>query len=128
MRGPRLLALSGTFAARRDKLLGQDFDPHRFLKTTVSLDSATLSDASVVGPDKVGIVDREFRKGLVENSLLRKLLDQSISDADLAKLLAEEIKRWEQSLREFGRSGAAEGLKSMIDKKAAVPALHKVVE
>ena len=121
----------------------------------MSLDSATLSDGSVIGPDKVGIVDREFRKGLVENSLLRKLLDQSISDADLAKLLAEDIKRWEQSpplrpdtglaeevglfrhhlehiliknLREFGRSGAAEGLKSMIDKKAAVPALHKVVE
>ena len=63
----------------------------------MSLDSATLSDGSVIGPDKVGIVDREFRKGLVENSLLRKLLDQSISDADLAKLLAEDIKRWEQS-------------------------------
>jgi hypothetical protein len=33
-----------------------------------------------------------------------------------------------KSIREFGRLQAAEAFKSMIDKKAAIPALHKVVE
>jgi hypothetical protein len=153
--GPQAPPLSSAFAARRDALLGQDFDPRRFLRTTMSLDSVTLSDGSVIGPDKVGIVDSEFRKGLVEQALLRQLLDQSISDSDLSKLFDEHVKQWEKNpplrpntglaeevggyqhqlerilvknLRNFGRSPAIEGLKSMIDKKAAVPALHKVIE
>ena len=33
-----------------------------------------------------------------------------------------------ENLRECGHSPAAEGLKSMIDRKAAVPVLHKAVQ
>jgi hypothetical protein len=149
------LALADVCAARRDALLAGRFDSHRFPKTTVSLDSATLKDGTVIGPDRADLIGRESRKRLVDDSLLKNMLDQTISDAALTAMLDEHVKLWQtdppidprtqladgvgvyqfqlerflsKSLRAYGRAQATVGLKEMIDAKAAIPPPHRVKE
>jgi len=150
---PTPLSLQQTLASGRDELLATDFDPARFPRVTVSLDSVTLSDGSVIGPDRTDIVGRELRKGLVEKLLLEQVSDATLSDDDVAKWLEADRERWEKapmlvpgtSLRDVvgiyrwalegsvlkgmpqhGRASAIEFLNGVVSKRAAAPQLVHV--
>jgi len=150
---PAPSSLQQTLAACRDELLATEFDPARFPRVTVSLDSVTLSDGSVIGPDRTDIVGRELRKGLVEKLLLEQVSDPTLSDDDVTKWLEGDRKRWEKvpmlvpgtglrdvvgvyqwalegsllkGMPQHGRASAIEFLKGAVTKRAAAPKLVHV--
>jgi len=113
----------------------------------------TLSDGSVIGPDRTDIVGRELRKGLVEKLLLEQVSDATLSDDDVAKWLEADRKRWEKApmlvpgtgptrrggglsmgtrrvgvegMPQHGRASAIEFLKGVVSKRAAAPQLVHV--
>jgi hypothetical protein len=72
-----------------NQLLKFNFNPVRFPKTTVSLDSVILSDGTVIGPDRHNVIALETAKAAVDAELLGKLNDLSTSDDDLRKWLTD---------------------------------------
>jgi hypothetical protein len=150
---PTPARLQRTLTAGRDELLANEFDPARFPHVTVSLDSVTLSDGSVIGPDRTDIVGRELRKGLAEKLLLEQVSDARLSDDDVSKWLDEDRKRWEKApildpatgmtdmagvyrwalegsllkgMPEHGRASAIEFLEGVVNKRAGAPQLVHV--
>lgn len=70
-------------------LLKFNFDPVRFPKTTVSLDSVILDDGAVIGPDRRNIMALQTAKAAADQELSNKLNDLSISDDALRAWLTE---------------------------------------
>jgi len=67
--------------------IGSKFDPVRFPQATVSLDLVIFADGGVVGPDQAGVVGLEKAKSEVENAMLARLQDTSITDDDIGTWL-----------------------------------------
>ncbi|MBZ5725712.1 MAG: hypothetical protein LAP87_12025 [Acidobacteriia bacterium] len=142
-------------AANRDKLLAMRFDPGRFPRATVSLDAVVLSDGTVIGPDRDRLIERELRKSEGENSILSKMKDASLSEADALQWLTDESQRPYKNpsfdpftrlpdfeafykadfartvlkyANQYGRAFTVQWIQDIIADKAALPQLHHVKE
>jgi hypothetical protein len=145
-------ALARFCIIRRDAVFRDRLNSRRYPESGVSLDSVTLKDGSVIGPDRADIVGRESRKRQIEASLLQEMMDQTLSDVSLAALLDEHVQQWiatqpmdprtrtfdvaatyhyhlarmlGRSLRKYGRVQAIEGLKKFAEDRAAIPPPHR---
>ena len=148
-RGGREQVSSQTLGAQSSAAVQNKFDRNRFPSATVSLDSIVLSDGSVIGPDRYGIIGFETRKADAENEVLNRLLDSSISDSDVAQRLAEVVKKTHapgvtpdpvliyqsalartisQYLTSLGRSGTAQWLRQIQATRMPASRLHRVEE
>jgi hypothetical protein len=154
-RSPASGTLKATIAARRDALALGNFDQSRFSELTISLDSVTLSDGRVIGPDRKGIVLIEKAKRRIEVEALARLTDSALSDSDLMALLRNEEAEWRRNpalqqgtglptdegiyqaaldrtllryLETGSRESAITAYRSIVQKRAQEPALRSVKE
>jgi hypothetical protein len=72
-----------SLASMASSIAASRFNPGRFAKATVSLDSVVFSDGGVLGPDVLGFIATERAKAGAETDILTHLGDTSISDDQL---------------------------------------------
>jgi hypothetical protein len=140
-----------SLSSMANAIVSSKFDPARFSKATVSLDSVILADGTVLGPDALGIIGIEKAKSAAETDILAHLEDDTVSDTQLLDWLStfdartippdsrtglqNEVQIYKASfagavlrfIKEHGRPGTAQWIRSIQSNHTpSVSTLHEV--